>query len=365
MASVLKLDRVSIDDNFFELGGHSLLVTQVISRLQYTFSVELPMRSLFESPTVAGLAEAVTESQLQQTEDEEIQQLLPQEMQSSVRIPYRTNTPIWSSLIPIQSKGSKPPLFCVHGAFGNVLVYSDLAHYLSPNQPVYGLQSVGLDLGHKSHTQVEEMAAYYIKEIQTVQPQGPYLIAGWSMGGIVALEMAQQLLEQGEQISFLGLIDTYIVGAEDYQEPNGAKQLVNILAPDIDLPWQYLRQLDSDEQIIYIMEMLKQRNFLPPNFDLVQVRRLIQVYNLNARAAYSYTPKSYPDKITLFQATESELPASQAQSLSFLERLATKEVETYRVPGKHKTMFFKPHIKTLAQELQKCLEAINICGQRI
>ena len=365
VASVLKLDRISIYDNFFDLGGHSLLVTQVISRLQRTFSVELPIRSLFESPNVVGLAEAVTQLKLQHTEDEEIQQLLPQEMQSSVRIPYRTNTPIWSSLIPIQSKGSKPPLFCVHGAFGNVLVYSDLAHYLSPNQPVYGLQSVGLDLGHKSHTQVEEMAAYYIKEIQTVQPQGPYLIAGWSMGGIVALEMAQQLLEQGEQISFLGLIDTYIVGAEDYQEPNGAKQLVNILAPDIDLPWQYLRQLDSDEQIIYIMEMLKQRNFLPPNFDLVQVRRLIQVYNLNARAAYSYTPKSYPDKITLFQATESELPASQAQSLSFLERLATKEVETYRVPGKHKTMFFKPHIKTLAQELQKCLEAINICGQRI
>ncbi len=325
------------------------------------------MRSLFESPTVAGLAEAVTQLQLQQTEYEEMQQILAQEMQSPVHICYKTNTQLWSSLVPIQSKGSKLPLFCVHGADGNAVVYSKLAHYLSPNQPVYGLQSVGLNLGHKSHTQVEEMAAYYIKEIQTVQPQGPYLLVGLSMGGIIALEMAQQLLEQGEgeQISFLGLLDTYTVVSEDYQEPNEAEVLVTILAADIDLPWQHLRQLDSDEQLIYIMEMFKQRNFLPPNFDLVQVRRLIQVYNLKARAAYSYTPKSYPDKITLFQATESELPASQAQSLSFLERLATKEVETYRVPGKHKTMFFKPHIKTLAQELQKCLEAINICGQRI
>ena len=252
------------------------------------------MRSLFESPTVAGLAEAVTQLQLQQTEYEEMQQILAQEMQSPVHICYKTNTQLWSSLVPIQSKGSKLPLFCVHGADGNAVVYSKLAHYLSPNQPVYGLQSVGLNLGHKSHTQVEEMAAYYIKEIQTVQPQGPYLIAGWSMGGIVALEMAQQLLEQGEHISFLGLLDTYMVASEDYQEPNEAELLVAILAPDIDLPLKHLRQLDSDEQLIYIMEMFKQRNFLPPNFDLVQVRRLIQVYNLKARAAYSYTPKSYP-----------------------------------------------------------------------
>jgi len=116
-----------------------------------------------------------------------------------------------SSLVKIQPGGSKPPFFGVHGAGDGILVYYyyNLIPYLGPEQPIYGLQPQGLDGLQVPHSRIEDMAAYYIKEIRTIQPEGPYFLGGASMGGKIVFEMAQQLHAQGQKVAMLVLFDTY------------------------------------------------------------------------------------------------------------------------------------------------------------
>src|SRR6185295_6541845 len=137
-ADVLGIPSVDPDENFFELGGHSLLAVVLFARILKHFGRRLPLATLFQAPTVAQLA-AVIE---------------------------RTGTPAWSTLVPIQPNGSKPPFFCVHARGGNVLEFYDLARHLGTDQPFYGLQSQGLDQQSDPHTRVVDMAAHYVREIQ-------------------------------------------------------------------------------------------------------------------------------------------------------------------------------------------------------
>src|SRR5262249_39565166 len=114
----------------------------------------------------------------------------------------------WSPLVAIQPQGSARPFFCVHAVSGNVLCYRTLAHRLGAQQPFYALQARGVDDEQEPQTRVEAMAADYLEAVQTVQPHGPYLLGGWSMGGLIALEMAKQLEAQGEEVRLLALFDT-------------------------------------------------------------------------------------------------------------------------------------------------------------
>src|SRR5205814_2240329 len=153
-------------DNFFELGGHSLLASQLASEIYKLLGCKLPIAALFQSPTVESLTRRLT----------------------------RENwAPPWSSLVPLQPLGSQPPLFSVHGVGGDVYGFLELAKLLPPGQPSYGIQAVGLDGKSARHVTVEDMAAHYVKEILSFQRDGPFYLAGYSMGGLIAFEMARQL----------------------------------------------------------------------------------------------------------------------------------------------------------------------------
>jgi acyl carrier protein len=151
---VLGIDRVGINDNFFQLGGHSLLAVRLFAHIEKAFARKLPLATLFQAPTVEQLA-----------------CILRQEGWSA---------PL-SCLVAIQPGGSKPPFFCIHGPGGHVLSYYDLARHLGPNQPVYGLQALGLDGNHTPLTQIEDMAAHYIKEMRSLHPEGPYFLGGLAL----------------------------------------------------------------------------------------------------------------------------------------------------------------------------------------
>jgi aryl carrier-like protein len=182
-AKLLNLERIGIQDNFFELGGDSLLAMQLLQVSQ--FEQNLPLSDLFLAPTIEQFA-ALIEN----------------------RNPDSNDSPLpWSPLVPLQPAGSKPPFFCVHPIFGVVLPYYELALHLGKDQPFYGLQPFGIDGLHPPLTTIEEMADCYIKALHQVQPRGPYYVGGWSFGGLVAFEMAQQLHRSGEQV-FLAIIDT-------------------------------------------------------------------------------------------------------------------------------------------------------------
>ncbi|HSD64176.1 MAG TPA: amino acid adenylation domain-containing protein, partial [Ignavibacteriaceae bacterium] len=175
------VNNININDDFFEIGGHSLLAAQIFAQIRKILNKNLPLATLFRASTISRLADVIRENNWK---------------------------PSWSSLVPIKLKGNKLPVFLIHGAEGNILLYKMLANYLSDDRPVYGLQSQGLDGKSPILENVREMAQKYIMEIKSVQPEGPYYLGGYCLGGTIAYEMSQQLTSAGEEVSLIALIET-------------------------------------------------------------------------------------------------------------------------------------------------------------
>ncbi|MCP6762150.1 MAG: amino acid adenylation domain-containing protein [Fischerella sp. CENA71] len=306
---VLNLHPIGIRDNFFELGGHSLLAISLIAKIQSLFGKNLSLAAFFQGATIESLANILRSS---------------------------TVSPSWSTLVTIQSGDSKQPFFCVHPGVGTVLAYVDLAHYLGLEQPFYGLESLGLEDEQKPYGQVEQMAAHYIEAMQSVQPQGPYRLGGWSFGGLIAFEMAQQLHAQGQQVSLLALLDTSaVMDSEESQEQD---------EQDYDVSLEEL--LVSDDSSIL---------GLPPELDQAQTQRLANIFKSHIKAANSYCYKTYQGKVTLFLAEEGLAVESEEPTLGW-KNLAKGGVDIHWIPGDHLTLISKPNVEILAQKLRHCLD---------
>ncbi|BAY48760.1 condensation domain-containing protein [Scytonema sp. HK-05] len=332
-SEVLNIPSIGVKDNFFELGGQSLLAMTLFARIEETFGQTLPLTTLLQAPTVEQLAK-----------------LLGQEA-----------TPSWSSLVPLQSNGHKPPFFCIHGQQGSVLNLRDLAHYLGSEQPFYGLQARGLDSKQAPHFRIEDMAAHYIQEIRTIQPEGPYFLGGNSMGGIVAFEMAQQLHQQGQTVAALVMFDTF--GRGCFPRLSFRQQHY----------WTYLWQLGLSKSLWQEVRELLQRKrevmigqlYLSLGHSLSQAYSRALVTEANMQAKKGYTPKVYPGRVTLFRASEPStfsklyLPTPKDWSSRDPQHgwsgLASEGLEIHDVPGDHFSLFQEPHVQVLAQKLKACL----------
>jgi thioesterase domain-containing protein/acyl carrier protein len=332
---VLGVRPIGIRDNFFDLGGHSLLILRLISRIHQLFKQELPLSTLFEAATVEQLACVLRR---------------------------QANSLSQSSLVEIQSGGSKRPYFCVHPGSGNVLCYVDLARHLGHNQPFYGLQSVGLDGRREPYNRVEDMAAHYIEAVRVIQPQGPYLLGGWSFGGLVAFEMAQQLQMQNQEVALLSLLDTWVPDSDTmHAGTDDARLLASFLVQlghtihdNPSVRYEALRGLNPDEQLNYVLEWARRANLVPPDAGAEQIRRLASVYKANIRATQSYKPKAYPKRITLFRASERFAEDGQDPTMGWSE-IATGGLDTCTLPGSHYTIVREPHVRTLATWLGESL----------
>ncbi|WP_414754485.1 amino acid adenylation domain-containing protein [Anabaena sp. CCY 9910] len=320
---ILGIHPVSVQDNFFELGGHSLLAVRLMSRIQKHFQINLPLSILFQYPTIEQLSRFLDSP---------------------------TDSSPWSALVPIRTNGNLSPLFCVHPGGGNVLCYHHLAYYLSPERPFYGLQCVGLNPKNQPHTSIEQMATHYIKELQTVQPHGPYFLSGWSFGGLVAFEMAQQLSRQGEQIALLALLDTTPPALSYRGEIDYAFLLVELFKDQLELCLEELRQIVPEEQITYVVEQAKQKNIFIETFDFDQAPHLLKILQINAHALQNYQPQSYSGSIVLLKAAETE------EDFESSWKQLVEQIETFVVPGNHISMMSPPNIQTLVQKIQNFLE---------
>jgi amino acid adenylation domain-containing protein len=183
----LQRQSIGVDDNFFQLGGHSLLAARLFALIDKRLALKMPLAILFQAPTIRQLAETI------------------QRQASSAS---------WSSLVPIKAQGNGTPLFLIHGAEGNVLLYRNLADEMGPGQRLFGLQSRGLDGREPLKRSIESMAAAYLTEIEAVQPKGPYCLAGYCLGGTIALEIAKRLQRSGERVALLAMLETYNVQSE-------------------------------------------------------------------------------------------------------------------------------------------------------
>ena len=169
------------NDNFFDLGGHSLKAVRLAAEIEKLLGQSHPIASLFQSPTIASFARRLADNNW---------------------------APAWSSLVPLQPRGSKPPIFFIHGIGGDVFVFLELAKLLGEDQPSYGIQALGVDGRTAQHRSITSMASHYAREIISFHPSGPYQLAGYSMGGIIAYEIAQQLRASGHEVELLALFDS-------------------------------------------------------------------------------------------------------------------------------------------------------------
>jgi len=202
------------------------------------------------------------------------------------------------------------------------------------------------------------MASHYIELLQTVQTQGPYLLGGWSLGGVVAFEMAQQLQAQGQEVALLALIDSYALTGDQEPEPDDVT-LLGDLALDLGLPLNQIafEQLEPDERLAYVLEEAKRAGVVPPDMELVQVRHLFHVFKSNVQAMRRYVPYAYPGPIALFKASE------QFDEDLGWGVLAAGGVAMYAVPGNHYTVIREPNVEALAGQLEHHLRIAGAKGK--
>jgi thioesterase domain-containing protein/acyl carrier protein len=346
-SEVLQHPTVGVGDNFFELGGHSLLAVRLMAQIQQHFGLNLPLATLLASPTIEQLASCLRAS---------------------------ADSFSWSPLVAIQSSGDKRPFFCVPGVGGNVIYFYELARHLGLDQPFYGFSAKGLDGESEPFTRVEDIAAYYIEAMQTLQPNGPYLLGGHSFGGVVAFEMAQQLLQMGHEVALVAIIDAIApivdnkpncLGEEEATYLSDfASYIEYMFSLNLEVSKETLADLTTEEQLHYLKERLIRVNLLPPDAEITLVRGLVQVYMASLKAHRCYLPSGMlPTRIALFRAQDiDEKEGDIEELLQMLKEptLGWKEmsgtVDVHRVPGNHMTMMAIPQVQVLAEQLQVGLE---------
>ncbi|EMI17169.1 polyketide synthase type I [Rhodopirellula maiorica SM1] len=353
-ADLLGIDQIGCDDNFFDLGGHSLLAVRLFSKIRKTHGVELPLSSLFEAPTITTLA-AMIDQASGRSETSEAKTCQPTSSRFLVPLHLPDNT-------------VKPPLFVVAGMFGNVLNLRYLANRLGDDQRVYGIQSKGLIGDDSPHETFEAMARDYLSEVRQVQPSGPYFLSGFSGGGVSAYEMAQQLVAVGEQVAFLGLLDTPAVERPSLTRLDKLKIHLDLIRRHRWRYFAYHAQQRSQWQES-LLRQEEERVALLNNPSDAQFRSAL-VGDAFLKANDKYTTRPYDGDVCLFR------PPLEVAHRLWGGRLLTHDrqfrdplnhwgphiqgkIEVYEVTGDHDSMMLEPHVRNLATKFKSCLDQAN------
>jgi amino acid adenylation domain-containing protein len=344
--SVLDRSPIGINDDFFDLGGHSLLAVKLIAKLEKLTGRRLPLVSLFEGRTIERLALALSNPCWK---------------------------PRWTSLVPIKPGGSRRPFYCVHGIGGNVLEFEHFSRYIGSDQPLYGIQAQGLDGKQPRHTSVAEMAAHYIREIQEFQPDGPYFLGGSSFGGVVAYEMAQQLLAQNQKVGLLVMFDSFAPGHPKWQSRmTGLRKRYSAWRSRFDLHWCNLKAAQGCAKLDYLMaksirfaKRLRWRckqglRFVIMNLGAWLHPKAIREVREAAHTANSnYVVRPYPGSITLLRAREQPLGIIEDRTNGWGE-FALGGVDVRDVPGHHGGIMREPRARFLVEKLTACLHEAQL-----
>lgn len=328
----LETDTIGIDDDFFDAGGHSLIAVEIMCRLEEATGKRLPIAALFEAPTIRLLSRFI------ESEDAHT---------------------AWQSLVPVKTSGNKPPLYIVHGDGLNVMVFNSMARNLDPSQPVFGLQPKGMSGLDEPDESIEEMAAYYISLITANHPHGPYLLAGYSFGGIVAFEMARQLRQGGHTVSMLAMFDTNVGNINHTDSRQGRLwQKIRLQVPKMLFIARSLTKYPKDV-LRYQWHVIKRKwrsvlagiglAELPEKEQLSEHEK--RVFEKHQQAYHNYEMKRFEMRVDLFRVTQRLYFLDDPRFLGW-KRLAGKGVAVHEVPGDHRTFLLPPNDAVFAARLQ-------------
>jgi len=330
-SSVLEMKEISANADFFELGGQSLLAVKVMTAIEKETGKRLPLSTLFENSTVAKLAKKI--------QSEEVEK--------------------YGALVPIKESGSKKPVYLIHGAGLNILLFKFISSYLDVEQPVYGLQAAGLSKPSPLLYSLEEISALYISEMLEMDPEGPYSLVGYSSGGFIAYEMAKQLLEMGKAVNFVGIIDSY-AGGMDTLESRSTLFLKKIMRQFKKIPF-ILKSLIKypKETISYQLNYLKYKlNIVPAHFRPEE--ETFSTLEAEIHNSYNIAHKNYilqpaEIRVTLFSVDKRLYYLDDPIYLGW-DKFAKKGLDIYPIPGDHITMLAAPNDKKFAHILQAALD---------
>jgi pimeloyl-ACP methyl ester carboxylesterase len=296
------VEQVGVDNNFFELGGNSIEGAVLINRLQEKIGHHVSVMALFDSPTIAGLAhylgEACPEVILRVFGPESLSGEHARDADPrSEGVNGRHRPKPKELLVPLQPEGSGTPWFMVHPPGGIVVCYQALSQRIGRERPFYGIRSRGLHGESDLLSRMEEMAEEYVAAIREVQPRGPYILGGWSAGGLVALEMAQQLRGQGESIRMLALLDTSPETADD---PNWSDQPG--MEYGLDLSLSELSHLGPDEQLPYLWQHAMRLGLIESGVPMHVAHQVLddlkRIFHHHMVLTDRYVVRPYPGQIT-------------------------------------------------------------------
>jgi FkbH-like protein len=355
-AALLNLEKVGLHDNYFDLGGTSLQSVELFAQIQTQFGKKLPLTTLIEAPTIAKLAEKITQSGTA------------------------------NSLVLLREGGDKPAVFLIHDGFGETMLYRNLATRLHPGHPVYGLQPKSEANCPIGHTRIVDMAAHYVAKIKSVQPQGPYLVGGMCAGGVLAFEVAQQLQALGDAVPLVAIMDV-----ADVETPRRAglassrrlerfsgiltedsthsglqralgiatkarQKLTNYVVYETQVKWQRLH----NQLKLSLLRFYLDRGQPLPTF----------LQNISVDLVYTFAEQGYAPKgrfqgdVVLLRATDNsgnDEPHANFYDdpLMGWEKRVSGAVAAYDVPGGHATMLQEPHVQAMVAVLQPYLDQLE------
>jgi len=279
-----------------------------------------------------------------------------------------------SALVPIKAQGMQSSLFLVHPANGQVACYYRLAAHLPDAQPLYGFQDLSVYGGAASELSIEEMAAVYIQELQRQQPSGPYHLGGYSFGGLVAFEMAQQLLAQGQRVALLAILDGAGPVAAGGKVPSATELLATIVGEAIHKAssmtlqdvYAVLEPLEYAQQLEHALDLLRTHGVHLLVMEPDWLRGQVDLFARRIRAAHRYRARVYPEQIVLLRATlRDALPYEEDASEDLgWQRYTQRPLDIRRIACYHEGLVGEPHVQEVAKLLGSCLEGIVHISKR-
>lgn len=347
-AELLKLPQVGRNDNFFDLGGHSLLAVRAMARVRAEFSVDVPLVMLFAKPTVAELANVIDEHSIPESG--------PGLQNAQAILGRLFAVSSGSLLVPLGDvDNDRPTLFMVHGLGGHLAIYAEFALALAGSLRIYGLQASGLDGKQPVHRSVPEMAGHYLVELRRVQTHGPYRLGGWSMGGIIALEMAQQLVACGETVDLVAMLDTHLMAPGARLAAVSDNAVLKWIASRLGLPMEKLQALPREQRWRAVLEHGRVALALPEHIGEQELEAVAEVCKAHISAIAAYEPLPYSGKVALFRAEaggrrEARTGRGKHDGLARWQALFPALVEL-RASGNHYGIMRQPGVAEIARHL--------------